>query len=315
VRWLLAGAGLGVLFFVSCGSSSEGQITPTGGELCDVERRICLEIPAQGISETQNFRLTAPSADRPGGQVSEVWDIEAVDKEEFRFLKPAIVRIKLTAIDMSNVADEGLLRVGSSRDGQWEDLGDVFLDRVRGEIRGTTLLLRTKVLKRAVSAFAVLRSDRLPDGGVPMETDAGPRPDSGVIIMPPVPDAGRRDAGVDAGTPDAGQPVDAGTPDAGRPDAGTVTDAGAGTDAGAAVDAGVDAGMIVDAGVDAGMAIDAGIDAGAPVDAGVDAGQPVDAGVDAGSMVDAGVDAGAAMDAGVDAGVTDAGAADAGDAG
>ncbi|MBL8940905.1 MAG: hypothetical protein JNM69_40555, partial [Archangium sp.] len=227
VRWLLVGVGLlWAALFVSCGGSNEGQITPTGGELCDLERRLCLEVPSQGLAEAQNFRITYPSSDRPGGQVSEVWDIEALNKEEYRFLKPAIVRIKLDAVDLTNVRDDQILRVASSIDGNWEVLGNIFFDRVRNEIRGTTSLLRTKATKRGVSAFTVLRSDRLPDGGIPMETDAGPLPDSGVIIIPPVPDAGR-DSGVvvvDAGVPDAGSMVDAGRPDAGVTDAGLPVD-------------------------------------------------------------------------------------------
>lgn len=292
----------------SCGGSSEGILSATGGELCSPDRKICIEVPPQAVAEQQRFRIVFPSSDRPGGQLSEVWDIEALNQETYRFLKPAIIRIRLDAIEMSNVPDEQLLRIYGSRNGSWEVLGDLFFDRVRNEIRGSTTLLATPSLKRAVSAFTVMRVDRLPDGGIPMESDAGPRPDSGIIIIPPVPDAsvdaggGRPDAGrPDAGRPDAGTP-DAGVPDAGVPDSGVVVDAG--------FDAGVpDAGVPVDAGVDAGRPVDAGVDAG--FDAGVDAG--VDAGIDAG-VPDAGVDAG--FDAGApDAGDVDAGEPDAGDAG
>jgi hypothetical protein len=133
------------------------------------------------------------------------------------------------------------------------------------------------------------------DGG--FVVDAG-RPDAGV-------DAGSLDAGTDAGRPDAGLDaglLDAGT-DAGRPDAGL--DAGlldAGTDAGRP-DAGLDAGLF-DAGTDAGRP-DAGLDAGS-LDAGTDAGRP-DAGFDAGSL-----DAGAGDAGPTDAGTTDAGGNDAG---
>lgn len=144
------------------------------------------------------------------------------------------------------------------------------------------------------------------------------------------------DAGVDAGTPDAGIQTDAGRPDAGQvPDAGTpadsgtpssdsgVLDGGPAIDAGAGIDSGVtmDAGTGIDSGVtmDAGMGIDAGMnifDAGTATDAGliIDAGMIMDAGlvIDAGLLVDAGIalDAGVVMDAGpsVDAGpVVDAG--------
>jgi hypothetical protein len=310
VSLLLSCAWAGV-FVSSCGGSSEGILSATGGELCAPDRKICIEVPPQAVSEQQRFRIAFPSADRPGGQLTEVWDIEALNQESYRFLKPAIIRIKFDAIDRTSVPDEQLLRVFSSRDGNWEVLGDLFYDKVRSEIRGSTLLLSTSSIKRAVSAFAVMRVDRLPDGGIPMETDAGPRPDGGTIFIPPIVDAGPPDAGrPDAGRPDAGRP-DAGVPDAGVPDAG-VPDAGR-------PDAGVpDSGMMVDAGFDAGVVIDAGFDAGVPdagVDAGVDAGGAagVDAGVDAGAP-DAGVDAGA-PDAGTDAGDPDAGAPDAGDGG
>ncbi|MDP1919008.1 MAG: hypothetical protein Q8L14_22350 [Myxococcales bacterium] len=202
-RWLVAG-GVGVVLsvgFASCGgSSTQVTIPASGGELCTPDRRICLEIPAQAIPETQTFRIFFPSTDRPGAQLSEVWDIEAVDKDQFRFLKPAVIRVRLDAVDMTQVRDDTVLRVFTSRDGNWEVLGNLFFDRVRNELRGTTSVLSTSALKRAVSAFTVLRVDRLPDGGIPMETDAGPLPDSGVIVIPPVPDAGRRDAGAGGGS-------------------------------------------------------------------------------------------------------------------
>jgi hypothetical protein len=87
---------------------------------------------------------------------------------------------------------------------------------------------------------------------------------------------------------------------------------GGGMDEDAGMDAGTeDAGMDVDAGMDAGMDVDAGMDAGMDVDAGMDAGMDVDAGMDAG--IDAGVDAGtpseqiaavrSAIDLSTDAGV------------
>lgn len=309
LRWFI-GAVLATSlgFAAACGSANQGTLTATGGEICSVDRKLCLEIPSQGIEASQTFRISSPSADRPGGELTEVWDIEALNVEEYRFRKPAIVRVKLDAVTQSGElrGDDQLLRVFIARDGVWEAMGDAFFDRVRNELRGTTLLLTTKSLKRAVSAVAVFRGDRLPDGGVPFEIDAGMMTGDSGMFFPPVPDAGRRDAGVDAGMPvvDAGNRdagVDAGIPDAGQP-----------------VDSGIaDAGMPpIDAGqpVDSGVPVDAGVDAGVPVDAGfpdageVDAGQPVDAG----SPVDAGEPDAGAPDAGSG---DDAGAADAGDAG
>lgn len=320
VRFLRFGALAVVVAWVgsslSCGSANEGSVTATGGEVCSLDRRVCLEIPVQGLDEAKTFRISSPSSDRPGGELSEVWDIEALETESLKFRKPAIVKVKLEAVTAPGEqrGEDQLLRIFISRDGVWEVIGDHFFDRVRNELRGSTLLLSNKSAKRAISAVAVLRGDRLPDGGIPIETDAG-MVDSGMMYFPPLGDGGQRDAGVDAGTP----PVDAGRPDSGV-DAGMPVDAG--TDAGTpVVDAGFDAGTpVVDAGVDAGTpVVDAGVDAGTPViDAGVDAGTPVvDAGVDAGTPeVDAGFDAGTPVDAGHDAGsIEDAGEPDAGDAG
>ncbi len=164
------------------------------------------------------------------------------------------VSIKLGLVDANNVPNDTLLRV-YTRDpltNEWVPLGSPRVDRLRGEITGTTMHL---------SPFVVLRADRLPDGSLPDEIDGSVR-DAGVIVIPPPPDAGR----ADAGRPDAGVTrVDAGQPmvDAGRPDAGTMP----GVDAGQPpVDAGtppVDAGM---GPVDAGSRVDAG--------AGSDAGDP-----------------------------------------
>ena len=243
--------------FASCGgSSTQATIPATGGELCTPDRRICLEIPAQAIPETQTFRIFFPSTDRPGAQLSEVWDIEAVDKDQFRFLKPAIIRVRLDAVDMTQVRDDTLLRVFTSRDGNWEVLGNLFFDRVRNELRGTTSVLSTSALKRAVSAFTVLRVDRLPDGGIPMETDAGPLPDSGVIVIPPVPDAGRRDAGVGGGAAGGGAAGGAAGGSAGGAAGGSAGGA-AGGSAGGAAGGSAAGGSAGDAG-----AADAGADGG-----------------------------------------------------
>ncbi len=288
--------------FASCGPGAlEGTIPPTGGELCSPERRFCLEVPATALAAATTFRIS-PSNERPGAELTEVWDVTAVGQQKLIFLKPATVRFKLEGVDVSGLRDESVVRISTLREGSWEVLGNAFNDRVKLELRGETSSL-TNGKQKAQSAFTLLRTDRLSDGGLPMESDAGPLPDAGALIVPPIPDAGRGDAGapVDAGRPEAGSPVDAGRPDAGSP-----VDAGSAVDAGAVVDAGtpVDAGTVVDAGpsIDAGTATDAGspVDAGSRVDAGtsVDAGSFIDAGVDAGRPSDAG----STTDAGADAG-------------
>ncbi|MDP3155142.1 MAG: hypothetical protein Q8N23_20850 [Archangium sp.] len=274
-----------VLSWVSCGGTSvDGAVGPTGGDVCLPDNKVCISVPIGGL-ETQEILRIAPGADVPGGALSDGYDISGVGSAPIVFVKPATVSFSLELVRAGTLENENLLRIytrerlESGELGEWQPLENAFVDRVRNVVRGDT---------RHLSPFAVLRSDRLVDGGDPFEIDGGSR-DGSVIVVPPFdggrPDAGRPDAGRDAGVPDSGTPDagrDAGPPDSGTPDAGTPD---AGFDAG--VDAGFDAG--VDAGVDAGL--DAGVDAG--VDAGIDAG--ADAGSDAGS-VDAGEDAG--VDAG-----------------
>lgn len=254
----------------SCGSGgTSGPIDPvTGGSVCAPNDSVCFEVDPGGLDRSAVFRV-APGTEAPPAIIGPAWDI-SVSGDVPTFVKPAHVSFKLDELPFAEagVEDETILRVYTTQDGDWVPLDNPVVDRVQGRVRGDTTHL---------SPFAVLRRDRLPDGGPIIGTDAGPGPDSGMIVIPPIPDAGH-DAGVDAGTPDAGA-LDAGTPDAGPADAGA-------PDAGPA-DAGVDAGT--DAGVDAG--VDAGSDAG--VDAGLDAGP--DAGVDAGAA-DAGDDAGVGGD-------------------
>jgi hypothetical protein len=279
--------------WVSCGgATADGVLTPTGGEVCLPDRKVCISVPTAALEDQEVVRI-GPSNDKPGGALSDAYDIASASGRPITFLKPATVSFSLDIVTQTGVENQNLLRIYTrDGDGDWQPLDNAFVDRVRNVVIGET---------RHLSPFVVLRSDRLPDGGLPIELDGGAR-DSGVIVVPPF-DGGPEDAGFDAGRPDAGRPdagvdagIDAGTPDSGTPDAGTPDagfdagfDAGtpdAGFDAGtpdAGFDAGVDAGF--DAGVDAGF--DAGVDAG--FDAGFDAGEP-DAGDDAG--VDAGEDAG-----------------------
>lgn len=245
---------------VSCGGAGEQKvISPTGGELCLGDRKICIMVPPRGLANSVTLRASQGS-DSPPAALSEAFDISASDGKPVQFLVPATVSIKLALVDANNVPNDTLLRV-YTRDpetNEWVALGSPLVDRLRGEITGTTMHL---------SPFVVLRADRLPDGSFPEEIDASVR-DSGVIAIPPVPDAGRLDAGRppanDAGRADAGGP---GPLDAGQ----TPTDAGQ-----MQIDAGT---TLVDAGlapVDAGAPFDAGAerDAGAPDAGELDAGEP-----------------------------------------
>ncbi len=269
-----------VAAWVACGGSgTEGGVETTGGEVCLPDGRVCLTVPAGGLAESQVFRISS-GAEAPGGALSPAYDISSTRTQTVTFLKPATVSFAIDLVDGS-VPSDSLLRLYTRVDGgDWEPLDNPALDRVKGRILGEVSHL---------SPFVVLRADRLPDGGLPIDIDGGQR-DSGEVIPP-------FDASsvFDAGKPDAGRP-DGGRPDAGRPDAGF--DAG--------FDAGVDAGR-PDAGQPDAGPPDAGPPDAGPPDAGPpDAGQP-----DAGAP-DAGQDAG--DDAGLDAGA-DAGSPDAGDGG
>lgn len=251
------------LSWASCGGSSvDGAVGPTGGEVCLPGRKVCINVPTGGL-ETQEVLRISLGSDAPGGALSDGYDINAVTGRPVAFVKSAKVTFSIELVREGSLQNENVLRIYTRERldggalGEWQPLENSFVDRVRNEIIGET---------KHLSPFAVLRTDRLIDGGSTVEIDAGPV-DASVIVIPPF-DGGRPDAGRDAGTPDAGRP-DSGTPDAGTPDSGT-PDAGrpdAGRPDAGTPDAGFDAGM--DAGFDAG--VDAGTDAGAP-DAGDDGG-------------------------------------------
>lgn len=250
------------LSWVACsGAGTQGTLGPTGGELClDVEldggtAQVCLLVPPGSLPQQELIRI-APTAVVPEGALSPGFDIGEASGRPLRLLSPATVRFSLDLVSLEGIENENILRLSTLdlSDGGavgWRPLERAFVDRVRNVVTGQT---------QHLSPFVVLRADRLPDGGLPLELDGGQR-DGSVVAIPPF-DAGRPDAGrPDAGTPDAGRPdaggPDAGTPDGGRPDAG-MPDAGT-PDAGAA-DAGAPDGGL-DAGEDAGVD-DAGADAG-----------------------------------------------------
>jgi hypothetical protein len=205
-----------LLSWVACGGPTvDGAVGPTGGEVCLPEKKVCISVPTGGM-ETQEVLRISPGAEVPGGALSDGYDISAVSGRQIAFLKPATVSFALELVRQGNLENENLLRIYTREHldggalGDWQPLENAFVDRVRNQVRGDT---------RHLSPFAVLRSDRLPDGGLPSELDGGPIDSGSVIVIPPF-DGGRPDAGrPDAGRPDAGPP-DSGTPDAGTPDAG-----------------------------------------------------------------------------------------------
>ncbi len=268
-----------VVSWAGCGGTSiDGTLGPTGGSVCLPDNKVCINVPI-GALETQEVLRISPGSDSPGGALSDAYDISGGSGRPVVFVKAATVTFSLDIVREGNLENENLLRIYTRERldggalGDWQPLANAFVDRVRREVRGETLHL---------SPFVVLRSDRLVDGGLPVEIDGGPR-DAAVIVEPYFdggrvdagrpdagrPDAGRADAGpIDAGMMDAG-PRDAGPPDAGPPDAGP-PDAGP-PDAGPP---------------DAGPA-DAGPPDAGPPDAGAPDAGPPDAG-----LVDGGLDGG-----------------------
>jgi len=280
----LRGSIAAAVFAASCGpaGTTSNIVGPTGGEVCITGDRVCILIPPGALDDSKTIFIT-PTNDVPGGVYLNGYEI---GPSGTAFLKPAKVTFKIEELFAEDSGvDPVLLRLYTRYEGDWEPLGTPVapLDRVRRTLSGTV---------EHLSPFVVLRVDRLPDGGEPIEIDGGKK-DGGVVIIPYF-DAGRPDAG----KPDAGKP-DSGTPDAGKPDSG-IPDAGM-PDAGKPDSGMPDAGP-PDAGPPDAGPPDAGPPDAGPPDAGPPDAGPPDAGVDAG--IDAGVDAGvdAGMDAGADAG-------------
>ncbi|MBS1148980.1 MAG: hypothetical protein H6Q89_678 [Myxococcaceae bacterium] len=298
MRELRAAIAAAVILAASCGPNNQTItiVGPTGGEVCLDNQRVCIIIPPGALELAIAIKIV-PTGDVPAGAYGEGYEIGPTGTE---FLKPAKVIFKIDSLfEEDSGVDPLLLRLYTRYEGaDWQPLATPVppLDRVRRTLSGTVDHL---------SPFVILRADRLPDGGIPIEIDGGTK-DAGVIVIPYFdagrPDAGRPDAGrPDAGTPDAGTP-DAGTPDAGKPDAGP-PDAGP-PDAGPP-----DAGP-----PDAGPP-DAGPPDAGPPDAGPPDAGPPDAGPPDAGPPDAGEPDAGPPDAGeVDAGDPDAGA-DAGDGG
>ncbi len=304
------------LLVLNCGSPNQTSsiVGPTGGEVCLADQRVCIVIPPGALERAVTIRIV-PTHDVPSAAFGEGYEIGPSGTE---FLKPATVIFKLDAlfdsdsgVSWSNeptfgqrAVDPQTLRLFTKYDADWQPLATpvAALDRVRRTLSGTV---------EHLSPFVILRADRLPDGGIPIEIDGGKK-DSGTIIVPYF-DAGRPDAGPpDAGRPDSGVPdagrADAGVPDAGRADAG-VPDAGP-PDAGPPDAGPPDAGP-----PDAGPP-DAGPPDAGPPDAGPPDAGPPDAGPPDAGPPDAGPpDAGDADAGPLDAGDADAGVADAGDGG
>jgi hypothetical protein len=309
----------------SCGgNSASGVIGSGGGQLCLPDNSVCLTVPLNGVPSDTAFFIR-PSDDKPGGALSATWQI---GPDGTLFLLPHEATVTFAYNDGSDGGlpedlDPAQLRI-YTRDlldgglyGDWVPLDMPIVDRVLNQVSGQTSHL---------SPFVLLRADRLPDGGMPIEGDAGMMKDAGPIDCPPpcLPPATCTDGvmngnetDVDCGGNDMCPRCDDGKmcfsksdclsdrctaagicrsiPDASVPDSGDM-------------DSGVPDSGVPDSGVRDSGVPDSGVpDSGTP-----DAGTP-DAGVPDSGTPDAGVDAGT-DDGGADAG-DDAGCVDAGDGG
>jgi hypothetical protein len=317
---------LAPLVLSSCGGTQSGNfIGAGGGTLCLPDNSVCIIVPLNGLPN-DTYLFIKPSSDTPAGALSPSWQI---GPDGTLFLAEATV-----VFTFSDAPDGGLpvdldpaqLRI-YTRDyldgggyGDWVPLDGPIVNRVLNEVSGTTPHL---------SPFVLLRADRLPDGGIPIEGDAGMMKDAGPIDCPPPCMSlancmdnmlNGNETDVDCGGDMCGQcdngkmcvansdcksgrcgmtsktcrPIpDAGMPDAGEPDSGT-PDAGE-----------------PDAGTPDAGTPDAGTPDAGPKDAGTPDAGPKDAGTPDAGPKDAGT-----PDAGTpDAGPDDAGCADSGDGG
>ncbi len=167
------------LALASCGGNTVGAyIGAAGGELCLPDRRVCIEVPVNGLPEDQQIYIR-PSNEAPGGQLSEVWEIGT---NGTIFLKEATVTFRYDLLDGGiDMLSPSLVRIYTRElldgggYGEWRSLNESEVDRVKLVVRGNTTHL---------SPFTLMRTDRLSDGGIPIEGDAGMMKDGGVITCP-----------------------------------------------------------------------------------------------------------------------------------
>ena len=169
----------------SCGSTTQTTsiIGPTGGEVCLANSNVCVLIPPGALDKPVPIRIL-PTNDVPEGSFGGGYDI---GPSGTTFLKPVKVTFKIESLyDEDSGVDPLLLRLFTKVDNVWEPLATPVppLDRVRRTLSGTV---------EHLSPFVILRADRLPDGGMPIEIDGGKK-DAGVIVIPYF-DAGKRDGG------------------------------------------------------------------------------------------------------------------------
>ncbi len=246
-----------------------------GGEVCVEKSKACVTIPEMALDDYLTIFI-GPGSDRPPAALSEPFEF---GPSGTNFKVPVHIRLLYDEALETTLPSPTLLRIYTKDStGNWVPLAENQVDR-----RSFTVTADTTHF----SPFVILRSDRLPDGGLPIDIDGGlppPPPPPPPPFDAGVKDGGVKDAGVvdggakDGGTPDSGKPdagpIDSGTPDAGTPDAGPV-----------------DSGVVDSGTPDAGKPDAGPADAGAP-DAGAPDAGPGDAGTPDSGAQDAGADAG-----------------------
>lgn len=159
--------------FAACSppGTSSLIIGPTGGTVCLPEDKVCVDVPPGALTVGLTIKIQ-PGTDRPAGAFLDAWDIGPAGTT---FLKPVTVVFKVDPLfePDSGVAWSEEAMAGKSgvdplklrlytryEDGPWEPLGISVppLDRIRRTLSGQVTHL---------SPFAILRTDRLADGGVP----------------------------------------------------------------------------------------------------------------------------------------------------
>ena len=100
-----------------------------------------------------------PGTNKPGGQLSDTFDISGTSGQHVVFAKPATVSFALEIVNQGSLENENLLRIYTRERvdggglGAWEPL------RTRSSIACAT---GCRVKTRHLSPFVVLRSDCLP---------------------------------------------------------------------------------------------------------------------------------------------------------
>ena len=83
-----------VAVWVSCGQAGlvDGQVGPTGGELCLPDKKVCINFPSGALEDQEIIRISA-GAEVPGGALSEGYDIGPSSLRPLKLAKTAGIPI------------------------------------------------------------------------------------------------------------------------------------------------------------------------------------------------------------------------------